>query len=55
MCEIDDLWYKPYEQKDASEQAMRDYLTWEVALIERVERDGNAGFRIQNSSPGKYK
>lgn len=46
LCEVDDVWYKPYEQRDASETAMRDYLTWEVALIEKVERDGDARFMI---------
>jgi len=50
MCEIDDVWYKPYEQKNAPEKAMRDYLTWEIALIEKVERDGDARFMIQDIS-----
>ena len=42
----DDRWYKPYENEGAVEQEMRDYLTWEVALVEQVERDGDAGFRL---------
>ena len=46
LCEVDDVWYKPYEQKDAPQEAMRDYLTWEVALVEQIERDGDAGFRL---------
>lgn len=46
LCEVDDVWYKPYEQKDAPQEAMRDYLTWEVALIDQIERDGDAGFRL---------
>jgi hypothetical protein len=46
LCEVDDVWYKLYEQKDAPETAMRDYLTWEVALIEKMERDGDARFRV---------
>jgi len=46
LCRVDDIWYKPYEQSDAPETAMRDYLTWEVALIEKVERDGDALFRV---------
>lgn len=43
--EADDVWYKPYEHKDTIEKFMRDYLTWEVALIEQIERDGDANFR----------
>jgi hypothetical protein len=27
------------------EQAMQDYLSWEVALLEQIERDGTARFR----------
>ena len=43
----DDVWYKPYDHDDAGEviaQHMQDYLTWEVALVEQVARDGDAGF-----------
>jgi len=40
----DDVWYKPYENEGAVEDEMRDYLTWEIALVEQVERDGDAGF-----------
>jgi len=46
LCEVDDVWYKPYEHKDAPQEAMREYLTWEVALVDQVERDGDAGFRL---------
>ncbi len=45
ISETDDVWYKPYEQTDAPYEAMRDYLTWEVALLEKLERDGDAKFR----------
>ena len=45
ISEADDIWYKPYEQTDAPPEAMRDYLTWEVALLEKLERDGDANFR----------
>ena len=38
----DDVWLKPYDQVSGVEQAMEDYLTWEVALVEQVERDGTA-------------
>jgi rhodanese-related sulfurtransferase len=46
LCEVDDVWYKPYEHKDAPQEAMKDYLTWEVALVDQIERDGDAGFRL---------
>jgi len=41
----DDVWYKPYEHRGAQEKFMRDYLTWEVALVEQIERDGTARFK----------
>jgi rhodanese-related sulfurtransferase len=50
ISEADDVWYKPYEQKDAPYEAMRDYLTWEVALLEKLERDGDAKFRTFTGS-----
>jgi rhodanese-related sulfurtransferase len=45
ISEENDVWYKPYEQTDASFEAMREYLSWEVALLEKLERDGDAKFR----------
>ena len=44
--EVDDVWYRPYEHKDSVENWMRAYLTWEVALVEQIERDGDAEFRV---------
>jgi rhodanese-related sulfurtransferase/predicted metal-dependent enzyme (double-stranded beta helix superfamily) len=41
----DDVWYKPYDNSKGVEQAMKDYLTWEVALVEQIERDGDTRFR----------
>ena len=43
----DDVWYKPYDHDDAGEviaQHMRDYLTWEVALVDQIERDPTVTF-----------
>jgi rhodanese-related sulfurtransferase len=43
----DDVWYKPYDHDDAAEvvhQHMQDYLTWEVALVEQIERDPTVEF-----------
>jgi len=42
--DTDDVWYKPYEHRGAQEKFMREYLTWEVALVEQIERDGTARF-----------
>ena len=41
----EDVWYKPYQQTDAIEEAMHAYLTWEIALVEQIERDGTTRFR----------
>ena len=43
--DTDDVWYKPYDHRGAQERFMRDYLTWEVALPEQIERDGTTRFR----------
>ncbi len=42
--ETDDVWYKPYEHREAQEKFMQEYLTWEVALVEQLERDGTTRF-----------
>ena len=34
----DDVWYTPYDHRGNQEQFMRDYLPWEVALVEQIER-----------------
>ena len=41
----EDVWYKPYERADAIEDSMRAYLTWEVGLVEQIERDGTTNFK----------
>lgn len=45
LCDFDDVWWKPYDNKARVRQAMEDYLTWEVGLVEQVERDGLVTFR----------
>ena len=45
--EPDDVWYKPYDHDDPADvvrQHMEEYLTWEVALIEQIERDPTVEF-----------
>jgi rhodanese-related sulfurtransferase len=40
LDDTDDVYYLPYDHPDRVEQAMRDYLTWEVALVEQLGREG---------------
>ena len=43
----DDAVRKPYDHAEGSvDQAMREYLSWEVNLVEQIERDGDAVFKI---------
>jgi rhodanese-related sulfurtransferase len=43
----DDVWYKPYDHRSDYnyKQHARDYLAWEVALIDQVKRDPTIRFR----------
>ncbi|BBK42369.1 rhodanese-like domain-containing protein [Allostella vacuolata] len=41
-----DVWYRPYDRDTGIEEAMHQYLTWEVDLVAQVERDGDARFRV---------
>ena len=40
-----DVWYKPYDEVSSIEDHMRAYLTWEVALVEQMERDPDLVFK----------
>ena len=40
-----DVWYKPYERRDAVEEAMQAYLDWELGLVAQVNKDGCTTFR----------
>jgi rhodanese-related sulfurtransferase len=40
-----DAWLKPYERAGDVAGAMQEYLTWEVDLLQRIERDGTTNFR----------
>ena len=40
----DDVWYKPYDHEASFEQHARDYLAWEVALLEQIKRDPTIRF-----------
>jgi 3-mercaptopyruvate sulfurtransferase SseA len=39
-----DVWLKPYERAGDTKDAMSEYLSWEVDLVERIERDGTCHF-----------
>ena len=41
----DDVWYRPYDRTANVEEAMKDYLTWEVNLVKQIERDDDVKFR----------
>jgi hypothetical protein len=40
-----DVFHRPYDRSGGVEQAMRDYLSWEVDLVKQIERDGDARFK----------
>jgi rhodanese-related sulfurtransferase len=41
-----DVWYRPYDNNQDVEAAMRQYLDWEVDLVPQVKRDGDATFVV---------
>ena len=41
----DDVYLRPYDRDTGVEEAMHDYLAWEVDLVKQIERDGTAHFR----------
>ena len=43
--ETEDVWVRPHDRIENREQAMNDYLTWEVDLITQIGRDDDARFR----------
>lgn len=47
--EPDNHYPRAYDRNTDVEQAMQDYLTWEIGLVEQVERDGDARFDIIRS------
>ncbi len=42
---IDDVWVRAHDRTENREQAMKDYLTWEVDLITQIGRDDDVEFR----------
>ena len=41
----DDVWYKPYDHASDYKKHAREYLDWEVALVEQIKRDPSIRFR----------
>ena len=41
----DDVWRRPYDRAAGAEDAMTEYLSWELDLPDQIERDGDARFR----------
>jgi len=39
-----DVYLRPYDRNDGVEEAMREYLSWEIDLVNEVARDGDARF-----------
>ncbi len=44
---LDDVWYKPYDHEHGSdyEKHAREYLSWEVALVDQIKREPSIRFR----------
>lgn len=40
-----DVWFKPYDNDEAQEDAMKEYLSWEINLVSQIERDGTTHFK----------
>ncbi|MGZ5175920.1 MAG: rhodanese-like domain-containing protein [Burkholderiales bacterium] len=43
--DTEDVWLRPHDRPENREQAMQEYLTWEVDLIAQIGRDDDARFR----------
>lgn len=39
-----DVFYRPYDRRHGVEEAMKDYLRWEVDLVNRLDADGTLRF-----------
>ncbi len=47
--QADDVWLRPYDRDAGTDDAMQQYLSWEVGLVQQIERDGTARFRTKQS------
>jgi len=49
LTATEDVWYRPYDRNGGVEQAMQQYLTWEVNLLAQLERETYVKF---TTAPG---
>ena len=42
----DDMWYPPWARKEGVEEAMMQYLTWEVGLLDSVAQETYVRFAV---------
>ena len=43
-AEKEDIFYKPYDREGTVEDAMNQYLSWEIELINQIKRDSSLMF-----------
>lgn len=46
LTATEDVWYRPYDRNSGVEQAMQQYLTWEVNLLAQLEREPYVKFSV---------
>ena len=46
LDDTDDVYYLPYDHGERVEQAMRDYLTWEINLVNDMAEDDDQRFNV---------
>ncbi len=44
LCNVDDVWDRPYDREQDQEHRMKQYLQWEVQLMDQAQRDGTTFF-----------
>lgn len=43
----DDMWYPPWARSDGVDEAMMQYLTWEIGLLENVAKETYVRFNLR--------
>jgi rhodanese-related sulfurtransferase len=41
-----DVFLLPYDHDESVEDAMQSYLTWEIALLDKLDKDGTVAFKV---------
>jgi rhodanese-related sulfurtransferase len=47
LTATEDVWYRPYDRASGVEEAMQQYLTWEVNLLAQLEREPWLRFSVR--------